>query len=313
MRGKIFLSACVCALVLLNACSKENAVSVKDVASSIEVSDEKTEVESITTDEKINEEAKEPIGLSKEAVLTLAKKENLSIEDIEEYVGSIDLQTGSFFENYLFDWDGIPVALRVIASDGSVASKPYDNILDNVVLFKQDFMDLDTQEKEMSYEGTCADIRHGDIEHIISGNIPMSDYLDIKIPNGYTLSNYKYWIGTHGGAYVFKDGDEADHGFENSGYTAEEESLGGVEIAMVSEPIKNSSAIDKYEDIQTDGITIVNGLYEVDATGHRYYLAYTEKENSQITFCFYLNPNYFTEDEFKTMLSEISFRENAIY
>jgi len=314
---------CSFIFILMNACGKNLASSDTGIAlsDSIESPDTSVKGAEVTSDykseiEETSSETAESIGLSKEAVQALAKKRGmLSLEDIEQYVGQIvfDPQTGSVYKNYFFEYDGIPTCLRIVASDGSIASKPYSSCLDSAILFRQDFLDLDTEESELLYEGTCGDIRHGDITHILDGNITMDDYLACNLPDGYSLSDYKYWIGTHGGAYVIEGGNENNQTFENTGYSSEIQSLGGVEIATVSEPENNVEFVKTFDDVCFDDVTIISGLCELYRTNHTWYLAYTQKENSHISFCFYLNPEHFTEQQFLTMVKSIKFKSDAIY
>ncbi len=321
MQGLIVLFAILTLCVGCTNNSVLSAESDKDIETETEVAydNENNSVEEDIVDKEDNSrgaaEETESVNLSKEAILDLASKhDSLTLDDIEEYVGPVEFESnGLIYNQYEFDYDGVQMVLRVIASNNKVISKPYDNELDAIVLFRDDFFSLDTTEKELDYDGTCGDIRHGNVEHIVSGYIPMDDYLTVDLPEGYSLSEYKYWIGSYGGAYFEKSDSDAVHDFENSGFLAEVKSYGGVDIVETGSLVNYGSFIEDYGTMEYGDISVHSGLYETDSAGSAWYMAYTEKENAQISFCIYMNPDVFSKEDFIHVIESIKLDEYAIY
>ena len=113
--------------------------------------------------EDFSEEEKEI--LTAEAVEQLAAKHaELAIEDFGPYLDLSPLQEeGSLWETLEFDYEGQTLWLRVSASDKELAAAPYEGALDGAVVFREDFLELDSAEEEYAYDGSCADIRSGNL------------------------------------------------------------------------------------------------------------------------------------------------------
>ena len=146
----------------------------------------------------------EPVPMSVEGVRKLAEKgSSLSLEDFGGYNAYEEtISTGNSYERtYSFMYKGRPMCLRLYASDKPGVNEGLANYLDSVVVFPKEFLGLRTFENELEFDGTCADIRNGNIDHILDGQVPITDYVQISLPEGFELSDYQFWLGTRGGAY----------------------------------------------------------------------------------------------------------------
>lgn len=61
-------------------------------------------------------------------------------------------ESGSLNTLSEFSYNGEKMCMRISASDKNVVVSSYENTLDSVVVFRSDFLELDTVETEYAYE-----------------------------------------------------------------------------------------------------------------------------------------------------------------
>ena len=252
--------------------------------------------------------------LTPEAIEMLsAKQKSLRIEDFAPYMDLTPLQEkGSLRETLAFSYNGETMYLRVIASDKDLVAAPYEGDLDGATIFHKEFLELDTMEQEYAYRGSCADIRSGNLENILNGTVDMSDYMTVALPDGLMQSDFKYWMGSHGGATFFKDGQTEEITLENAGIYAANPLPGGIEIWGNGELGQNLETVREFAPLNMGDIVIRRKVLQTEQ-GTRWFTACTERVGSSISYCFYLNESEYTEDEFLTASETIKLAENAIY
>lgn len=239
----------------------------------------------------------------------------LTLEDFAPYLDLTALEEkGSLRETIEFSWLGTPMYLRVTASDKSLVSAPYEGALDGAVVFPEGFQEIETFEQACDYMGSCADIRSGNWQHILSGAVTMDDYLTVTLPEGLSQSSYCYWMGSRGGAAILNEKEAADLSLlEQAGMFADNPVSGGIEIWGAGEFGQGLETIKELEPLTLDGgVTLKRALLQTNA-GTKWYAAYTEAEGSSISYCFYLRANQFTEEEFLQASGSIQLQEHAIY
>lgn len=242
-----------------------------------------------------------------------AKHGSLSLEDFEPYLDLSSLETnGSLWETVEFTYNGKKMYLRVSASDKDIAAAPYEGDLDGAVVFSEEFLGLETLEQQYAYEGSCADIRSGSLQHILDGAVVMEDYLTVTLPEGFEQSDFKFWMGSHGGTAILKDGHEKVT-VENAGIYAEKPLPGGIEIWGNGELNQGMETVKELEPLKINGTVTLRRVVLQTEQGTKWYAAYTEQEGSTISYCFYLNAQDFTEAEFLKISDTLELMENAIY
>ena len=298
---------------VLSGCSSEKHPSIESIGNI-----QKEPEQNPKMIEDFSEEEKEI--LTAEAVEQLAAKHaELAIEDFGPYLDLSPLQEeGSLWETLEFDYEGQTLCLRVSASDKELAAAPYEGALDGAVVFREDFLELDSAEEEYAYDGSCADIRSGNLEHILDGNVEMSDYLTVTLPEGLRLSGFKYWMGSHGGAAFLREGEaEEELTLENAGFYAEKPLAGGIEILGNGEIEQGTSVVKELTPLETgewgkDGLILRREIRQTDS-GTVWYIARTEREGSCISYCLYLSEEEYTEEVFLEVSETLCLMENAVY
>ena len=109
------------------------------------------------------------------------------------------LRGGSEQEQIPFLYEDAPYYLRVIAEGGTEAASLDECRLVSVVVFPEEFLHLRSWEDEYAFNGACADIRSGNLEHILNGEVQMADYLSCELPEGVVCSGFKHWLEARGG------------------------------------------------------------------------------------------------------------------
>ncbi len=242
-----------------------------------------------------------------------AKHGSLSLEDFGPYLDISSLETnGSLWETVEFIHNGKKMYLRVSASDKDIAAAPYEGDLDGAVVFSEEFLGLETLEQQYAYEGSCADIRAGSLQHILNGTVAMEDYLTVTLPEGFVQSDFKFWMGSHGGAAILKDAQE-EVTVENAGIYAEKPLPGGIEIWGNGELNQGMETVKELEPLKISEVVTLRRVVLQTEQGTKWYAAYTEQEGSTVSYCLYLNPRDFTETEFLDISGTLKLMENAIY
>lgn len=242
-----------------------------------------------------------------------AKHGELEIGDFSPYMDLAPLQeTGSLSELLEFTYKDKKMYMRISASDKKLAAAPYEGALDHAIIFSEEFLNLDTVEKEFKYDGSCADIRSGNLEHILNGTVEMSDYITFELPDGLSQSGWKYWIGSHGGVYFTKNGETEKARMDDIGLFAEKPSVGGMEIWQNGQIPGKTELIKESEPVKKGDVTIKRGKYQTEQE-ISWYIAYTECQKSHISYCFYLSSEEFTEEDFIKISDSIQLQDNAIY
>lgn len=267
MKKKIFI--CLILGVMLTGCASESINTEISAQKSLETG--KTAVSAANISEKEN-----PLKtLTAEDVQMLASKhEELDIEDFSPYMDLSPLKKdGSLFEMLEFSYNGEAMCLRVSASDKDLAAAPYEDVLDHAVVFRSDFLELDTVEKEYNYDGSCADIRAGNLDHILNGIVALDDFLMLDLPDELSQSGFKHWLGSNGGVFFIKNGEAEDAGFANAGLFAEKPSVGGIEIWENGEIADKTELIKEIEPVQLGDVTLKRGIFPF------FTLLHTQKTN----------------------------------
>lgn len=257
--------------------------------------------------------------LSLEAVEELAAKHDaLTLDDFAPYMDiSQDLLAEGICEDLEFTYNGKTYYLRVIASDKSDIQTPYQGSLDAAMIFSEDFLKLSTREEEYLYEGSCADIRSGVLEHILEGTVTMEDYLTCELPEGVTQSSFKYWMASRGGVVFLKEGQsEEELVWENTGMTAsidrENPLCGGIEIWGNGDISQHMEVLTEWDPLPAGEDTIWRGEVQMD-DGYTWYAAFIKREDSTIAYGIYLNAELYTEEEFFALADTIQLKPYAIY
>ena len=251
--------------------------------------------------------------LTVEAVEALAAKhEELVLEDFAPYMDISPIQEeGSLWETLEFSYKGKTMCLRVSASDKNLAAAPYEGYLDGAIVFQEEYLELDTLEQEYAEEGCCADIRSCNLEHILNGTVEMEDYIAVTLPEGLTQSGYKCWMGSHGGVTFLSDGQAKEEiTLQNVGIYAEESQNGGIEIWGIGQLIMET--VKELEPLNLEEVILQRKVLQTEQ-GRKWYAAYTVQEGSRISYCFYLDAEKFTEEEFLAATETIQLQEHAIY
>lgn len=322
MKRKAITLFCIC--FLLTGCAGEDSnsssINSSDVVSKGTEIEETNSIDVIGGDEPSGENSGENTENTDISELTLdavemlsAKHETLCIEDFAPYLDLSPLREGgSLFETLEFLYKGETMYLRVSASDKDLALAPYEGDLDGAVVFQEDFLNLETLEQEYAYEGSCADIRSGNLQHILDGMVEMQDYITVVLPDGYTQSDYKYWMGSHGGVAFTKEDMIEDITIENAGIYADNPLPGGIEIWGNGELHQNVEVVSQLEPLEVSGTILQREILQTEQ-GAKWYVAYTEQEGSSISYCLYLNYDLFTEAEFLEVSDTIKLMPYAIY
>lgn len=322
MKRRAIIFFCIC--FLLTGCAGEVTDSSSNNSSVIESN--RTEIEEASSmdamggKESGRENSEENIESADISELTLeavemlsAKHETLRMEDFAPYLDLSPLkENGSLFETLEFLYNGETMYLRVSASDKDLVLAPYEGDLDGAVVFQSDFLNLETLEQEYAYEGSCADIRSGNLQHILDGMVEMQDYMTVILPDGYTQSGYKYWMGSHGGVTFTKEDMIEDITIENAGIYAADPLPGGIEIWGNGELHQNVEVVKQLESLEVSGTILQREILQTEQ-GVKWYVAYTEQEGSSISYYLYLNYDLFTEAEFMEVSETIKLKPHAIY
>ena len=322
MKRKVI--ALFCIFFLLTGCAGEgsNSSSINsiDVESNGTEIEETSSIDAMGEKESGGENSEENIESTDISELTLdavemlaAKHETLCIEDFAPYLDLTPLREhGSLVETLEFLYNDETMYLRVFASDKDSAVAPYEGDLDWAVVFQEEFLHLETMEQEYAYEGSCADIRSGNLQHILDGAVEMQDYITVVLPDGYTESDYKYWMGSHGGAAFTKEDMIEDITIQNTGMHAENPLPGGIEILGTGEHHQKTQVVSQLDPLEVSGTILRREIQQTD-DGVRWYVAYTEQEGSHIAYYVYLNYDLFTEAEFLEVTDTIKLMPYAIY
>lgn len=164
--------------------------------------------------------------LTIEDVRRLAEKhDTLTLQDLEPYMDdTFGIQNNKMTE-LPFIYEGKEYYLRVVSDFGE---------LNAIVVFDKEFLELKTMEDEYAYQGGCADIRAGVLEHILSGTVTMEDYMTFELPGELVQSRFCHWMGTRGGIIFLTGEDEQKLKLENTGlYAVVDQNhplRGGIEI-----------------------------------------------------------------------------------
>ena len=277
-------------------------------------------------DGSINEEVKDEQGnsvegkegayaaLTPEVIAALAAKHGaLSIEDFTPYLDLTPLkERGSLWEIVEFTYNGEPMCLRISASDKSIAAAPYEGELDGAFVFHKKFLELETMEQEYAYAGSCADIRSGNINNILNGTVKMEDYLTVSLPQGLVQSDFKYWMGSHGGAAFYREGQVQSLTIETAGIYAEKPLSGGIEIWGAGELGQGMEVVKEFDSLGLGDVVLRRQVLKTEQ-GTRWYAAYTERAGSSISYCFFLREDEFTEEDFLETSGTIRLMEHAVY
>lgn len=253
--------------------------------------------------------------LSSAVIARLAAKHGeLSIEDFAPYLDLTPLkEQGSLWETVEFTYMGETMYLRISASDKSIAAAPYEGELDGAVIFHKEFLELETMEQEYAYMGSCADIRSGNLSHILNRSaVKMEDYLTVSLPQDLVQSDFKYWMGSHGGVAFYRVGQIQNFTIENAGIYAEKPLPGGIEIWGAGELGQGMEVVKEFDSLALGDVVLRRQVLQTDQ-GTRWYAAYTERPGSSISYCFYLREDEFTEEEFLEATGTIQLMEYAVY
>ena len=299
--------------ILLTGCAGEQGSAEALVTTGAGVSETMEDTARTEAMETAGEASTEPLTI--EAVKALAEKgEALVIEDFAPYLDLSPLrEEGSLWETLEFSYQGVNMCLRVGASDKNLVSAQYEGELDSAIVFRKDFLELDTVEKEYAYDGGCGDIRSGNLEHILDGTVEMSDYMTVTLPEGLTESRFRHWLGSRGGVAFLRAGEQdGELSLENAGMDAGNPVAGGIEIWGNGDVGQSMSCIEELEPLELGQVTLRRGLWQRDE-GANWYLAYTDREGSTIAYWFYLNADEYTKEEFLAATETIQLQERAIY
>lgn len=322
MKRKAVVLFCIC--FLLTGCAGEISDSSSNNSSVVESNrteiEEASSIDAMGEKESSGENSEENIESADISKLTLdavemlsAKHETLCIEDFAPYLDlSLLRENGSLFETLEFLYNGKTMYLRVSASDKDLVLAPYEGDLDGAVVFQADFLNLETLEQEYAYEGSCADIRSGNLQHILDGMVEMQDYITVILPDGYIQNDYKYWMGSHGGVTFTKEDMVEDITVENAGIYADNPLPGGIEIWGNGELHQNVEVVKQLEPLEVNGTILHREILQTEQ-GVKWYVAYTEQEGSSISYYLYLNCDLFTEAEFMEVSDTIKLMPYAIY
>lgn len=332
-RAKVLLAASVAVIVFFGIVLGAYTIQAKTDSPDSGIVSSDDSVRNEKEDELVSgagsEDTEDSGILTTEVIEALAAKQgDLTIEDFAPYFDLTPLEEGgSLWDTLEFTYNGEPMYLRLSASNKDLALAPYEGALDGAVIFHKEYLDLETLDQEYAYQGSCADIRSGDIMHILNGTVRMEDYMTVSLPEenvgeepwqqGVAQSDFKYWMGSHGGVVFYKYGFTEEFildnlSVENAGIYAPNPLSGGIEIWGVGELNQGTEVIRELEPLSLGDVVLRRKLVRTDG-GTRWYVAYTDKPGSTISYCLYLKEDEFTEEEFLKISATIQLKENAIY
>ncbi len=259
--------------------------------------------------------------ISLEVIEQWARKGSaLTVRDFEPYIEfDMDALRGGSEEGEIpFVYENTPYYLRVTAEGEADAASLDECRLVSAVLFPEEFLRLRSWEDEYEFDGACADIRSGNLEHILDGEIRMTDYLICELPADAVCSGFKHWLGTRGGAaFINAETGEGELTIENAGFYAvkQEESpiQGGMEIFGAGEIEQSVSVLEAYPELELDDNVVISRTQVQVDDGYTWYLARVHQEGASIEYCLYLDAEKYTLEEFEEMTGTVRLRENAFY
>ena len=183
-----------------------------------------------------------------------------------------------------------------------------------MVVFRSDFFHLATSEA-YDYTGACADLRSGNLMHILEGTITIEDYITCELPIGLRYGRFQYWLGTRGGI-VFLADSQTENDFD-SGLLAtyDNGSLlhGGIEIRANGELEQYAEMVYSYEPLVMSDLIVRREKVWMREDGYLWYVACISKENSVIEYCIYLNADLYSEEAFFNITETLEMEPHAIY
>lgn len=291
-------------LFLLSGCgadkSKEMSQENGEVAAGETVANETTAGDGVADigtrlslpEEKTDGQYKdEQYEITMDEVKKLSTKKDLSLTDLYAYSGRKETEQG--FAYYAFSYDGVEYTLDIYTTE--------QGELEGVRLVRRsDYLSID--------------IRNGNIDHLLTSDVSVADYLTVELPQGMSVGEYDMYMPDfggsridteetkneeipcgkirlmHGDTLVFADGKLTDIAFnDNNLYAVTKESISDLPAPCLFMELTEDS------DTETE-----------------WWAAYFAKEGvSDIGYLVQLKKDCFTKEEALDVVKSVQFAERA--
>ncbi len=291
-------------LFLLSGCgtdksketSRENgeAASAETVSNETTAGDSAADIETMPSlpEEKTDGQYKdEQYEITMDEVKKLSAKKDLSLTDLYAYSDKKETEQG--FAYYAFSYDGVEYTLDIYTTE--------QGELEGVRLVRRsDYLSID--------------IRNGNIDHLLTSDVSVADYLTVELPQGMSVGAYDMYMPDFGGSRidtektkneeipcgkirlmhgdmpVFADGKLTDIAFnDNNLYAVTKEGISDLPVPCL------------FMELTEDGDTETE-----------WWAAYFAKEGvSDIGYLVQLKKDCFTKEEALDVVKSVQFAERA--
>lgn len=228
--------------------------------------------------------------ITMEEVKILSAKNNLTLDDLYTYNNR---QIGRGYSYYTFAYKGEDYTLDIYESD-------YAEI-EGVRLVRQS-------------DKLSIDIRNGNIDHLLSSEVSVWDYLSLQLPEGMEIGTYDMYMTGFGGSRI------------DNNATAEEEIpcgkirlMHGDKLTFADGNITNVSFYDNcFSMLKKDNINTLEvpclfmDFREEEEPATEWWAAYFAKEDAaDIGYLIELRKDFFTREEVQNVIESVQFCERA--
>lgn len=291
-------------LFLLSGCgadkSKETSRENGETAAAETVSNETAAVESAADmgtmpslpEEKTDGQYKdEQYEITMDEVKKLSAKKGLSLTDLYAYSGRKETEQG--FAYYAFSYDGVEYTLDIYTTE--------QGELEGARLVRRsDYLSID--------------IRNGNIDHLLTSDVSVADYLTVELPQGMAVGAYDMYMPDFGGSRI--DTEETKN---------EEIPCGKIRLMHGDTPVfadgkltdidfndNNLYAVTKESISDLPASCLFMELTEDDESETEWWAAYFAKEGvSDIGYLVQLKKDCFTKEEALDAVKSVQFAERA--
>lgn len=232
------------------------------------------------------------------------KKKDISLLDLKPYI-DVSIYNNNELRTFIEISDA-PKEKYLLVN----ASSKYN--IDGLILVDSEFLDLTSLEDEYAYNGVCADIRYGNLDNMLLGNVTIYDYISVEIQEGFIYSDMKFWMGSLGGAVLIDSNSRDVLTLDNSGIWAKEQPIGGIEIWNKNYFGQGVRSVQTYEEVLQDDVIYKPEKMQT-SEGNVWYITHVTTSNSDISYHVYFNPDYISESDFLLCTQSISIDPNVFY
>jgi hypothetical protein len=227
-------------------------------------------------------------AITMDEVKKLSAKKNLTLDDLYMYN---KIQSGKGYSYYMFTYQGEDYTLDIYESE--------QGEIEGVRLVRQnDYLSID--------------IRNGNIEHLLSSEVSVQDYLTLQLPEGMSIGTYDMYMTGFGGSRI-----------DNEATVAEKNPCGKIRLmhgdvlTFTDGRITNIHFYDNcFYIVSMNSIDNLSApcifmeLKEEETT--EWWAAYFAKEDvTDIGYLIELRKDIFTKEEAKRVIESVQFCERA--